>query len=88
MTCYLTAIVIFTLIVMACEIITRTFELLSIRIFDLNIEGEDHEEQCCVLCRYMSNCIAYNLQKKMKFYLKPFVHHQIVHAYIISAMPC
>ena len=42
----------------------RTFEILSIQIFDLKIDGQGHEEQLDVLRHYAANCVAYNFVKK------------------------
>ena len=32
--------------------------------FDLKIEDQGHEEQCSVLCHYMTNSVVYNFAEK------------------------
>ena len=47
--------------------------MLLIRIFDLRIESQGHAKQRGILRRYVTNCMDYNLPRKLRIYLKPFV---------------
>ena len=43
----------------------RTCKILTIRIFELKIEGQGHEEQHAVLRHYMANCVAYQIAARI-----------------------